>query len=86
MALMIVSVTIERGDTFFGAEMPGEVLDHLFPAQLLVQHHPDALIHCVYLKQVLCQADANSRNLQGGRSPQFSVADASTLAHLCRHE
>jgi len=45
---------------------------HLLPPQLLAQHGLAALIHTVNLKHVLCHVDANSRNLHGGRSPQFS--------------
>jgi hypothetical protein len=44
-------------------EEPG----HLITSKLLAQHRSAALIYRVHLEQVLCQVDANSRNLHGGR-------------------
>jgi len=88
MTLITVSVSIECGDTFcFWAETLPEELDQMFPAQLPAQQHAVALIPWVNLKRVLCQVDANSRNLHLVDAPLSSVvADTSTLAQRCRHE
>jgi len=58
---------------------------HLITPKLLAQHRSAALIDRVYLEHALCQIDANSRNLHGGRPfPVQVVAHTSTLALRCR--
>lgn len=45
---------------------------HLVTAKLLPQHSLAVLVDSMHLEHVLCQVDANSRNLHGGRPSRFS--------------
>ncbi|MDT4864284.1 hypothetical protein FQZ97_990400 [compost metagenome] len=55
---------------------------HLVAPQLLAPRDLAMLIHCVNLEHVLCQINANSRNLHGGRPFQFKCLLTLPLWHI----
>jgi hypothetical protein len=62
-----------------------EELEHLAARQLALEQHAPLRIGAVHLEQVLCDVEANSRNLHLGRlPPSWSLHTTSTLALRCR--